>query len=120
IGILTNTERWQRFSNTMNVFYQTEEYLQAKFEGNDHPDIIVNAQFIPTFAQMQRIVDLKENQQLTHGNKWLAKKGNATELVELNEEIVFIEERWNLYQYNEKALQNDFEMLTAGRTSQQL
>lgn len=120
IGILTNTERWQRFSNAVTVFYQTEDYLQSKFEGISIPDICVNAQFIPTLSQMQRIVDLKENEQLVHGKNWLAKKGNGSINVELNEEIVFIEQRWNLFQFNEKALQNDFEMLTVGRTSQQL
>lgn len=120
IGILTNAERWKRFSSSIDVFYQTEVYLQDKFNGIENPDITVNAQLIPTKAQMQRIVDLQENERLVHGNNWLAKKGDGSIDVELNEEIVFIEQRWNLFQYNEKALKNDFELLTAGKTSQQL
>lgn len=120
IGVLTNTERWKRFSNSVEVFYHTEEYLQSKFPSNSNPDICVNAQFIPTLSQMQRIVDLEENEELRKGNNWLAKKGTGSVKVELNEEIIFLEQRWNLFQFNEKALQNDFEMITTGRTSQQL
>lgn len=120
IGILTNAERWQRFSSSIDVFYQTEAYLHDKFDGVENPDICVNAQLIPTKAQMQLIVDLKNNERLVQGDNWLAKKGDGSIDVELHEEIVFIEQRWNLFQYNEKALKNDFELLTAGKTSQQL
>ncbi len=120
IGILTNTERWNRFSKDVEVFYQTESYLQSKFPNHSNPDIHVNAQFIPTDSQMQRIAELKQNEQLVSNGKWLAKKGNGSLEIELNEEIVFIEERWNLFQFNDKAIQNDYEMITNGRTSQQL
>lgn len=120
MGVLTNTERWQKFLPNATIFFQTEEYLSAKFPSVENPDLIINACLIPSKALMEVIVQLNENDCLIHKNQWLAKKGNGTSIVEWKDECLIINQRWHLYQFNDVALKQDVEFITAGRTSQQL
>lgn len=120
MGVLTNAERWQKFLPDANIFFQTEEYLSAKFPSIESADVIINSCLIPSKAIMEVIVQLNENDCLIYQNQWLAKKGSGTNSVQWNDFCLIIDQRWHLYQFNEIALKQDVEFITAGRTSQQL
>lgn len=118
IGIFTNSERWKIGVEGCEITFQTEDYLSKKYASNSNPDIIVNARFIPSKVQMERIISLKDNEVLMYANQWLAKKGNGTVAVELKSTaVLFINERWELFQKNDLAIAHDFELITQGRKS---
>lgn len=119
IGVFTNTERWSTYLNA-EIVYQTEDYLSAKFK-NGAFDVRVNACLIPDANLMDKINDLATNQKLVFQSTFLAGKGNETEVVEWNGEApLVLENRWDIYQKNGKAIEQDFEWLTANRNSELL
>lgn len=120
IGILTNTERWKLLSGA-EIYFETEEYLQTKFTLSSYCDITVNACLIPTKSIAEVILSLPENGVLQFEGIELARKGAATTIVEWQgEKPLILSQRWHLYQYNDIALKNDFQLLTENRTSQPL
>lgn len=120
MGIFTNTERWKLLGGT-DVFYETEAYLQGKFPISQYCDITINAALIPSRAIAGVIFSLPENAVLQFGDIELARKGSGTEEVQwLGEQPLIISRRWHLYEFNDSALKQDFELITAGRTSQPL
>ncbi|MCO5261025.1 MAG: glucose-1-phosphate thymidylyltransferase [Crocinitomicaceae bacterium] len=120
IGILTNTERWKKLSNA-TIFYETETYLQGKFPATEQADVVVNGAVIPTKELAQVILSLPTNSVLKYKDVELARKGNGEEAVQwLGDVPIILSQRWHLYQYNDRALEQDFELLTAGKMSQSL
>jgi UDP-N-acetylglucosamine diphosphorylase/glucosamine-1-phosphate N-acetyltransferase len=82
---------------------------------------MVNAELIPNVEVAVAIVNLGENETLWMGKIWLAKKGNASVKVEYVGEIpVVISQRWHIFQKNGDAIYSDFELITAGRTSEKI
>jgi UDP-N-acetylglucosamine diphosphorylase/glucosamine-1-phosphate N-acetyltransferase len=119
---MTNEERLHLFDKTAHVFFETEEYLTAKFPSKiiSNEDIVINAQVILTEQIMHEVVDLKLNEILMSGENWIAKKGAGDKHVQSNHSVLFINQRWDIFQKNDKALLFDFEWITKGRTTQQL
>lgn len=120
MGILTNTERWKLLSNAI-IYFQTEEYLQGKFPNTETFDLFINGALIPSKPLAQVILSLPENSVLMYENIELARKGNGSNVVSwLGEQPLIISERWHLYQFNDRALKQDFEIITEDRKSQPL
>jgi UDP-N-acetylglucosamine diphosphorylase/glucosamine-1-phosphate N-acetyltransferase len=122
MGILTNDERWKQFVPNAEIFYETESYLQNKFQGTDKWDIKINANVIPNQELVDQIQLLKKNTRLVINGICIAEKGNAIkDEVEFNGEApLILDQRWDLYQQNGKVLTADFELITQGRKSQAL
>ena len=121
IGIFTNDERWKVILPEAEIYYQTESYLAERFPTTENADLIVNAELIPNVEVAVAIVNLGENEALWMGKIWLAKKGNASVKVEYVGEIpVVISQRWHIFQKNGDAIYSDFELITAGRTSEKI
>lgn len=120
IGMMTNTERWKLLAGA-EIYYDTEAYLQHKFLTSNHRDITINAALIPSKSIAQVILSLPEDAVLQYEDVELARKGNGTEEVKwLGEKPLILSQRWHLYQYNDAALENDFQLVTEGRVSQPL
>ena len=120
IGILTNDARWQALVPDLDITFDTEDYLNVKFP-NSSGRIVVNACVIPNASLARQIIELNNNEELIFDNLWIARRGSG------NSKVVFvgappltIEHRWDLYKKNGAAIQNDFDILTSGRTSVQL
>ncbi len=123
MGIMTNEERIQLFDKQANVFFDTEEYLTTKFpSGKGLTDAVtINAQVILTASLMEKIQSLKEGERLQKEDQWIAQRGEqAMSHLMLEEEFVFLEERWDIYLKNDVVLKVDFEWITKGRTTQQI
>lgn len=123
MGIMTNEERIQLFDKQANIFFDTEEYLNTKFpSGKTVKDAVtINAQIILTASLMERIQALKEGERLQQENVWIAQKGEqVTSNSMVEEELVVLEQRWDIYQKNEVVLKADFEWKTKGKTTQQI
>lgn len=125
-GIFTNDERWRAYFNAFNIGsdieigYSTEKYLQGKFP-NIEKAIEINAAIIPNDEVVAAVLQLEENSTLMYGQTWIAKDGNgANTIIFKGTEPVILEQRWDLYQKNDIVLAQDFQLITANRTSDKL
>lgn len=119
IGILTNAERWKLLIPEAEISFQTEEHLTGKYN-DDLGDVIINACVIPNETIAAAVQQLKGNEELVWQGVKIARKGTGEVFIDYPEEVLVVNERWEIYQKNGKAIMNDFELLTKGRTSVQL
>jgi UDP-N-acetylglucosamine diphosphorylase/glucosamine-1-phosphate N-acetyltransferase len=118
MGIMTNTERWSSFPS-VEVYYETEAYLQGKFPSTSSYDVLVAGALIPTKELARAILDLPENTSLYSGDQFLAKKGTGSLKKEWEGSApLVLSNRWHIYQHNGISVYTDFLWLTEGRTSQ--
>jgi UDP-N-acetylglucosamine diphosphorylase/glucosamine-1-phosphate N-acetyltransferase len=121
VGILTNDERWKAFLPDSSIFFESEEYLSYKFPITSKADVTVNATVIPNIAFVEAVLALKEGEVLNLGDKWLAKKGlELNSSIEFSGELIFLENRWDIFEKNAQILAADFELLTKNRISQKI
>jgi len=120
VGILTNDERWTKFIPDAEIGFITEEYLSKKFIAIEN-GIRVNASIIPNEDIVAAIVNLEENSALYWNETFIAQNGEATNKLQFKgEEPILITERWHVFQKNGLVLEQDFDLITAGRKSQKL
>lgn len=120
VGILTNDQRWKFLVPGAEISYSTEEYLADLFT-DDNGDVLVNACVIPNEGIKDAVLSLKGNEKLRIDGMWIASRGTGEVIVDYQGETpVILKERWDLYQKNGEILEQDFEMITKGRTGVQL
>ncbi|SNV44099.1 UDP-N-acetylglucosamine diphosphorylase/glucosamine-1-phosphate N-acetyltransferase [Chryseobacterium taklimakanense] len=128
-GILTFAERWQKLLEIQEISFITEDYLQEKFkkpEGKESLFIVPN--FLPTETVLEQIKNLHQGEALVYENELLAARVNMEsfslnqieKMTDITEELLFFKQPTDLFSYNDKAIDFDFELLTNGRTSQPL
>jgi UDP-N-acetylglucosamine diphosphorylase/glucosamine-1-phosphate N-acetyltransferase len=120
VGILTNDERWSKWVPNATISYKTEAYLQDRFPTAEHV-ISVNACVIPNQDIVDQVLQLKGNEELVFDGGWIAKCGTGDVLIKYKgESPTVINKRWELFQKNGEVLNQDFDLLTGGRTTVQL
>ena len=128
-GILTFSERWQKILETTEVSWFTEMYLQQKFrEPEKRESLFLVTNFLPTETVIQQIKDLKQGEALVYEDELVAAKINMEgfslnqieKMTDIKEELVFFKKPTDLFTYNKEAIDFDFELLTKGKTSQEL
>jgi len=118
MGIFTNTERWQLLSGESTIYYDTVPYLQHKFPTCTNADVRISAALIPDQKIAEVILSLPQNTALIWNNIQLACRGKRIKTIEWTEDQpLYIQQRWHLYQYNHLALENDFLLITKNRKS---
>ena len=80
----------------------------------------INGGLCPNNALVTAIQKLADGEGLYAGNTLLAYRNEAHQKVNFNEEFTHIKKLWHIFQYNATELQADFDLLTAGRSSQTL
>ncbi len=136
LGILTFREKWERRLKG-KVSYITQEYLQEKFPIHIEDDnLIVNAGMLPTADLCERILSMETNEALLFEGELVAARlneGKFEQLISEDEvhellgrdlperiEVVRIQNLWDLVYLNGRALNDDFALLTQGRSTQPL
>lgn len=120
IGILTNDERWRILVPSVELSYETEDYLSDKFP-QDSNAIVVNACVIPNLELVNEILKLKGNEELVFEGTWLARSGTGEILKKYTGETpTVINKRWELFQKNGEVLIQDFDLISKGKTTVQL
>ncbi len=128
-GILTFSERWQKILENNDISYFTEDYLQQKFKNpEDVESLFLVTNFLPTEGVIQQIKDLKQGEALVYEDELIAAKINMKgfslnqieKMTDIKEELVFFKKPTDLFTYNDKAIDFDFELITKGRASQEL
>ena len=124
MGILSFAERWGKLLDA-TVSYQTESYLQGKFETIlADENIFINPAFFPSEEFITSIKHLALEQKLTYKGQIIAAKTatssfeSVTNTVEFPSELIEIKYPWDIFTHNFHAIAFDFDFITAGRESQ--
>lgn len=125
VGILTIREKWELHlgfsTTTITEEYMVEKWPMVEMEQN----VLINASYLPTKSLTAQIKALKENQAIVDGDELVAffsVEGQEPELetfekIKLKEKTTCIAHTWDIFSKNAEAIQADFSLLTAGRTS---
>ncbi len=126
VGILTIREKWEKHlgSTTTSI---TEDYLSEKWPMVEmENNIMINASFLPNDILVAMIKNLDHNQAIFQDEEvvaFYAKEGeevdfDSFEVIEFSNDCIKIENTWDIFQKNEVAIREDFELLTEDRFSQ--
>ncbi|MDR2207190.1 MAG: glucose-1-phosphate thymidylyltransferase [Flavobacteriaceae bacterium] len=128
-GILTFSERWQKLLGTDEVGFITENYLLEKFKKpQEKESLLIIPNFIPTENVLQQIRNLKSGEALVYENEIVAAKldmqnfslNQIEKMTDIADEQLFFKKPTDLFSFNDKAINYDFELITKGRNSQPL
>ena len=127
VGILTIREKWEKYLSATTTTI-TEEYLEEKYPMVElEENILINASFCPTKSLVEKVKNLSKNEAIFKGEDVIAfytydsqEEVNFDEYkqIEFEEEILQIKNTWDIFSLNDKAIQEDFDLITEGRTSE--
>lgn len=127
VGILTIREKWEKYLGATTTTL-TEEYLMEKYPMVEmEQNIMINASFLPNAELVGLIQNLEANQAVVFGEEIVAFHTNDTQeevdfeqydCVVYDGELIQIENTWDIFSKNDRAIREDFELLTADRVSQ--
>lgn len=136
IGILTIREKWERYFATKASFI-TQDYLAKKFPIEISEDnLVINGALLPTVKLVKLFDQLKTNEAVIYNDELLAARLDEKQFQRLNDDapiselsgydisddssIQLVDELWKIYKLNGQEIENDFEILTAGRRTELL
>jgi UDP-N-acetylglucosamine diphosphorylase/glucosamine-1-phosphate N-acetyltransferase len=126
VGILTIREKWEKHlgstTTTITEDYLSEKWPMVEMENN----VMINASFLPNDILVAMIKNLEHNQAIFQEEEvvaFFAKEGeevdfDSFEVLEFSNDCIKIENTWDIFQKNELAIREDFELLTEDRFSQ--
>lgn len=127
VGILTIREKWEKYLGSTTTTL-TEEYLEEKFPMVEmENNIMLNASFCPNEDLIEMIKNLSENEAIFKGEDVIAFYSKDTQQsinfeeynqIEFNDELLQIKNTWDIFSLNDKAIKEDFELITKDRESQ--
>lgn len=136
IGILTIEEKWKNLLSCECSFY-TQKYLSEKYKIkliNDN--LFINGSVLPHESLIQKIENLDFNSAIVYENQLIAFRTFENDLnfisklinkgINSNFKIINIsnvdkiQNLWDIYQKTASEIQTDFELLTNGKSSQNL
>jgi len=135
VGILTIREKWERVM-ACPVSFLTQDYLSEKFEMNyGEENYLVNGSLLPTPQIVRLIQQLDFSEAILLDGELLATKLTGQQIESLikdedfgdlagfeakNTEILKLRGVYDIFSLNEAAMEADFDLITAGRTSEPL
>jgi UDP-N-acetylglucosamine diphosphorylase/glucosamine-1-phosphate N-acetyltransferase len=127
VGILTIREKWEKHLGLTTTTI-TEEYLEEKYPMVEmEENILINASFCPTEYLVEQVKNLSKNEAIFKGDDVIAfytaesqEEVNFDEYsqIEFKEELIQIKNTWDIFTYNGKAIQLDYDLITEGRISE--
>ena len=105
VGILTIKEKWERITGG-TVFESIESFFDSVNDKSERPDLLIDSNAIPTKAWWQRV------------HPYLNMPGYGGLNKEDSDIIKTIVYPWQIFQLNDWAIRQDYDLITAGRTSQ--
>ncbi len=126
IGILTIREKWEAYlgctTTTITEDYLSDKYPMVELEEN----IMINASFLPNYKLVELIKELKENQAIFKDEDVIAFYTKDTQedidfkkydAIEFDENVLKVENTWDIFAKNGEAILDDFEFITKNRKS---
>ncbi|WP_397446412.1 GlmU family protein [Polaribacter sp. R77954] len=127
VGILTIREKWEKHLG-LTTTTVTEDYLEEKYPMVElEENILINASFCPTKRLVDKVKNLSKNEAIFKGEDVIAffttdsqEEVNFEDYtqIEFEEELIQIQNTWDIFSLNDKAIQQDFDLITEDRTSQ--
>ena len=127
VGILTIREKWEKYLGLTTTTI-TEEYLEEKYPMVELAEnVLINASFCPTKSLVEKVKNLSKNEAIFKGEDVIAFfTSDSQEVVnfddyrqiEFDEVLLQIKNTWDIFSLNDKAIQEDFDLITEGRKSQ--
>ena len=127
VGILTIREKWENYLKTTTTTV-TEDYLSDKYPMVEMDEnIMINASYLPNLELVEMIRDLKENQAIFKDDDVIAfftKEAQDNidfedyEAIEFAEDIIKIENTWDIFSKNGEAIHEDYTLVTKEKISQ--
>ncbi|OFY50469.1 MAG: glucose-1-phosphate thymidylyltransferase [Bacteroidetes bacterium GWF2_41_31] len=131
VGILTIREKWEFYLKSATSSL-TQQYLNPKFPILKEKDnLLINGSVFPTTRLVQKIAELEPGHILAKGEIIIAMRVEESQIddfasqeidstIEWEEEMVKLNENWEIFSFNPTAIVEDFKLITAGRKSQPL
>ena len=127
IGILTIKEKWAHYFDA-TYSYATATYLQVKYpQVLAAQNLFINGAVLPNPALKKAIENLNEGEALVHGNLTLAVNTNTANFqianakqITFDSDYIYLKNLSAIFSFNDQALRADYDLLTAGKTSQAL
>ena len=125
VGIMTIREKWELYlgvtTTTVTEDYLSDKYPMVEMEQN----VMINASYLPSKVLVTQIKNLKENQAIYDGDTMVAFFSledqeidvNSLEVLQSEEPPLKVETTWDIFSKNGAAIQADFNLITAERTS---
>jgi UDP-N-acetylglucosamine diphosphorylase/glucosamine-1-phosphate N-acetyltransferase len=127
VGILTIREKWEKYLSLTTTTI-TEEYLEDKYPMVElEENILINASFCPTQSLVEKVKSLSKDEAIFKGDDVIAfftsdsqEAVNFDEYkhIEFEEDVLQIKNTREIFSLNFEAIQQDFDLITEGRTSQ--
>ena len=127
VGILTIREKWEKYLGLTTTTI-TEEYLEEKYPMLELAEnVLINASFCPTKSLVEKVKNLSKNEAIFKGEDVIAfftsdsqEEVNFDDYrqIEFDEALLQIKNTWDIFSLNDKAIQEDFDLITEGRKSQ--
>lgn len=126
VGILTIREKWEKHlgftTTTLTEDYLSEKYPMVEVEDN----VMICASCLPNEEFVTAIKKLQPNQAIFYNKQLVAfhvKEQQEVdlstyELLNLSSDVIEIRNTWDIFSQNDKAIKEDFLLLTKGRKSQ--
>ena len=126
IGILTIREKWEEYlgytTTTITEEYLSEKYPMVELEEN----VLINASYLPNLELVEMIKNLKDNEAIFYDEDVIAFYTKDTQeevdlesynAIEFSDDLIKIENTWDIFSKNGEAIQDDFDLLTKGKKS---
>ncbi len=125
VGINTIREKWHYYFE--KISWKTQEYLSEKYPIKLESDnIFIAANIIPNKEIVNALAELALGEALIYNDKILAFRSENFNLEsiykkkEYSEEFIIIENTWDLFEYNDVLIRQDFDQITKNHISQVL
>lgn len=127
VGILTIREKWENYLGYTTTTV-TEEYLEAKFPMVEaEQNIMINSAFLPTEQLVECIQELQPKQAIGYQDDIVAFFTEEEqeeidfddyEIIDFTDTLIKIAHTWDIFQYNDAAIRQDYALLTEDRISE--
>ncbi|MFD2561345.1 GlmU family protein [Aquimarina rubra] len=126
IGILTIREKWEKYlgytTSTITEEYLSEKYPMVELEEN----VMINASYLPTENLAIMVQNLQPDQAIFYEDEPIAfytKEDKEVDfdtydVIQYNYEVFTVQHTWDIFSKNERAIKEDFDLLTKDRKSQ--
>jgi UDP-N-acetylglucosamine diphosphorylase/glucosamine-1-phosphate N-acetyltransferase len=130
-GILTMRERWEYFLKTATSTL-TENYLQelSPLQASDD-NLLINSAVFADAALAEAVMKLPTDSRLVNNNTLIAARishiptweqrdayFNTIDIHSYANSVYILQNKWDIFSYNDSAIKDDYALLTTGRTSE--
>lgn len=105
VGILTIKEKWEKITGA-DVFDSVDSFFVSVNDKNEKPGLLIESNVVPAKYWWQQL------------QPYLGTLRNGSIDIEDSDIVKNINHPWQIFQLNDWAIRQDYDLITAGRTSQ--